>query len=353
MNNRWDVDRAWEWYNNHPWIAGCNFIPSTAVNQLEMWQEETFDPETIERELSWASELGMNTIRVYLHDLAWEQDSEGFFQRVDRFLHIAGSQGIKSIPVIFDDCWHEGAEPGLQPEPVPGVHNSRWLQSPGKSKATDTSHWPVLEQFVKDVVTRYGQDQRVLMWDIYNELGNFFLPTLSLPWHRRIPKLLVQFPAFHLMPTPTLPLFRKTLQWVRECSPVQPVTASIYMPHRNNREVLKSSDIITFHNYKDFQNLEQEIIRLKQYDRPIICTEFMSRTSGSTFKDCLPVFKKHNVGWINWGLVSGKTQTIYSWADRGNSTEPATWFHDILRKDGTPYDPDEAAFIRNMTVQGP
>ncbi len=38
---RWSVEKANEWYAKQPWLVGCNFIPSTAVNQLEMWQEET------------------------------------------------------------------------------------------------------------------------------------------------------------------------------------------------------------------------------------------------------------------------------------------------------------------------
>lgn len=40
------------------WYFGANFIPSTAINQLEMWQKETFDPTTIDRELGFARKIG-------------------------------------------------------------------------------------------------------------------------------------------------------------------------------------------------------------------------------------------------------------------------------------------------------
>ena len=48
------------------------------INQMEMWQADTFDPVTIDRELGWAEEIGMNCMRVYLHHLIWETDKEGF-----------------------------------------------------------------------------------------------------------------------------------------------------------------------------------------------------------------------------------------------------------------------------------
>src|ERR1700716_2235913 len=74
QNKIWTAEKANAWYVQHKWINGADFIPSTAINQLEMWQADTFDPETIDRELGWARGLGMNTARVFLHDLAWEAD---------------------------------------------------------------------------------------------------------------------------------------------------------------------------------------------------------------------------------------------------------------------------------------
>jgi hypothetical protein len=127
----WSVDRATAWWDRQPWLVGCNFIPSTAVNQLEMWQETTFDRNTIERELGWAAGLGFNVIRVYLHDLLWDQDQQGFKGRIDSFLDLTQQARIGVVFVIFDDVWNASPQLGPQSAPHPGRHNPDWVQSPG------------------------------------------------------------------------------------------------------------------------------------------------------------------------------------------------------------------------------
>jgi len=163
----WTIDKAKQWYANQPWLVGCNFIPSTAINQLEMWQADTFDPETIDRELGWAADIGFNVVRTYLHDLVWEADPEGFNNRIDRFLAIANRYGIRPMLVIFDDCWNPNPQPGKQPVPKPGVHNSGWMRSPGKKIVKDPSQWDRLESYVTDILTRFRDDDRILMWDLF------------------------------------------------------------------------------------------------------------------------------------------------------------------------------------------
>ena len=137
QNGRWTEDRANAWYSKQPWLVGANYIPSTAINQLEMWQAETFDPERIDIELGWAEGLGMNTIRVFLHDLVWEQNPAGFQQRIDRFLAIAAKHNIRPMFVLFDSCWDPNPRLGEQREPRAGVHNSGWVQSPGAKALRD------------------------------------------------------------------------------------------------------------------------------------------------------------------------------------------------------------------------
>jgi len=139
--NIWSVEKANAWYQKQGWLLGANFLPSTAINQLEMWQAETFDPTTIDRELGWASAIGMNTMRVYLHDLAWKADAAGFKKRMDQFLAIAAKYHIKILFTIFDDCWNPDAAIGKQPEPKPGIHNSGWVRSPNKNVHNDSSQW--------------------------------------------------------------------------------------------------------------------------------------------------------------------------------------------------------------------
>lgn len=325
----WTAQQANDWYASQPWLAGCNFIPSTAINELEMWQADTFDPATIDRELGWAENLGFNTMRVYLHNLLWETDALGFKKRMNDYLALADKHHIKTIFVLFDDCWLPDPKTGKQPTPKPGVHNSGWLQAPGKARLANPSSWKSLEDYTKDILKSFGSDTRVLLWDLYNEPGN----------------------SGHL--ETSLPLLKKVFEWAWSIRPSQPLSCATWNAapeFKNFNEFqLANSDVITFHNYSDPANLEVEIMRLQKLGRPIICSEYMARTNNSTFEKNMPVLKKYKVGAINWGLVSGKTNTIFPWGSKEGSPEPAVWFHDIFRADGTPFREPEVTIIKSLT----
>jgi hypothetical protein len=341
-DGRWSEARANDWYESQPWLVGCNFIPSTAVNQLEMWQADTFDAATIDRELGWAAALGFNTVRVFLHDLLWDADAHGFRERIDQFLSIAASHGIRPMFVLFDYCWHGDAKLGPQPSPVPGRHNSRWLQSPGHAVIAAGDALPRLEAYISGIVGAFADDERVLAWDIYNEITNGFLPAQSLPDdERRAATEAAARRRIERMPA-HLDLLDRAFAWARSERPRQPLTVGLFMPDRDlNAHLAALSDVITFHCYEPAERLVALIGRLRKHNRPLICTEYMARTLGSDFRSTLPVFKRERVGCYNWGLVNGKTQTHITWTG-----ESDRWFHDILHPDGTPYDADEAAFIK-------
>ena len=346
---RWSAGRARDWYEKLPWQVGFNFVPSTAVNQLEMWQGETFDPETIERELRWAAELGFNSLRVFLHDLAWEQDRDGFIGRVRRFLEIASGFQFRTMFVFFDDCWHPDPLPGPQPEPVPGVHNSRWVQSPGNRVVRDPRQWGRLEDYVRDVVETFGEDPRVLLWDLYNEPGNSLLPSASLSWWGKMTHVPPRALQAWLAPSPSLPLLRATFRWVREVGPSQPLTAGLWFINGGlNRFQLEASDVISFHQYAGPASLRRVIRRRARAGRPLLCTEYMARPRKSRFETHLPIFRSAEVGCYHWGHVFGRTQTAFSWTDQPGTLERAEWFHDLLRPDGSPHDPAEVAVIREI-----
>ena len=300
VSYRWTKEQANEWYKKQPWLVGCNFIPSTTINQLEMWQKETFDTETIDRELGWAHDISFNLIRVFLHNLLWGGDRAGFKERLDKFLEIADKHKIKVMFVLFDDCWNENPQLGKQPEPRKGVHNSGWLQAPGKTILNDTTQWNKLGEYEKDILTSFGKDSRVLIWDLYNEPGN--------SGHN----------------DKTLPLLKKVFAWAREANPSQPVTAGIWANELNNfnEYQLQNSDVITYHNYGNATSMENEIVELLKLGRPVICTEYMARTRDSKFETHLPILKKYNVGAINWGFVSGKTNTIFPWDPKRAAKNP-------------------------------
>ena len=163
---QWSKEKAWEWYDRQPWLVGTNFNPSTSINQLEFWQSATFDPKTIDRELGWSADLGMNLHRVYLHNLLWEQDSLGFLKRLDTYLTLAEKYKIKTMFVLLDDVWHPVPKLGEQPEPIPHVHNSGWVQAPGAEILGDTTRHKELEGYIKGVTSHFANDERVLVWDV-------------------------------------------------------------------------------------------------------------------------------------------------------------------------------------------
>lgn len=325
---RWTEEQANTWYTQWGWLRGANFNPSTAINQLEFWQAETFDPETIDRELGWAEDIGFNFMRVYLHHVAWEQDPEGFKDRMEQYLEIADSHSIATMFVFFDDCWNPVYEAGTQPEPKPGIHNSGWIKDPGDLIHEEPELMSVLEDYVKDVMTHFSDDDRIVLWDLYNEPGNWGYGNKSME------------------------LLKNAFTWGREVNPDQPLTAGVWSPELKdlNTYQLANSDVISYHNYEPVEHHSTVIDSLLPYNRPIFCTEYMARTRNSTFQDIMPILKEHNIAAVNWGLVSGKSNTIYAWdTPMPDGEEPEVWFHDIFRRDGTVFSEEEIEFIKSMT----
>ena len=358
QSERWSVTRAATWYDQLPWTVGFNYAPRYAINQLEMWQEDTFDPVIIDEELSWAADIGFNMVRVFLHHLPWQQDAQAFSQRIDLFLSIADKHSIKVMFVLFDDVWDPLPQTGKQPEPKPGVHNSGWVQSPGAAVLGNIDRHDELEPYVRGVLSRYGADQRVAIWDLYNEPGNLnAIPYGSVEVEDK--------PKYSLI------LLQKSFSWARSENPMQPLTSGVWRVDDGRwlggdeddpggalfDFMLQHSDIVTFHSYLDAAETATAIDSLATLGRPMICTEYIARGHDSTFEAILPLFAERDVGAIHWGFVSGKTQTIYPWRswvgairfwDGLFSDEPDPWHHDLLYADGTPYRPAELELIRTQ-----
>lgn len=348
MYERWSIEEAHKWYADQPLLLGANFVPSTAINQIEMWRSESWDPLTIERELDWAANIGMNTMRVFLHDQLWSEEGEGFLDRIDAFLAICDVHAIQPLLVIFDDCWHEPT-PDAQPAPRPGIHNSGWVRSPSHAILLDPDRRAELEEYVAAVFRRFGSDPRILAWDLYNEPTNYFLPSRSMPRREREKALKEVERNAGLLRAASFDLIKKVFRWARNAAPIHPLTAGAWNGDRElNSKLFELSDIISFHNYTPPERLEQIVTRLKTHGRPLFCTEFLARRHGSTFENHLPVFRREKIAGYCWGLVDGKTQTKYAWEDEGDrwaGAEPDPWFHDVFRNDGSPYRQEEAALI--------
>ena len=350
QTERWSEQKANDWYSRQPWLVGSNYIPKSAINELEMWQADTFDPTQIDKELGWAESLGLNTMRVFLHDLLWQQDEPGFKKRLDEFLAIAARHHIRPLLVLFDSCWDPAPLLGKQHEPIPGVHNSGWVQSPGAKALADPTQVPRFKTYVQGVVGAFAKDDRILGWDVWNEPDNSgggdYGKTELKPSDKKA-RVAVLLP--------------QVFAWAREVSPSQPLTSGLWdvdiskddsAQHEVDRIQMRESDIITFHNYNWPESFKAEVDWLKKFHRPIICTEFMARSVGSTFDTILPIAKEEKVGAINWGFVAGKTQTYYPWESWDHpyvKHQPPVWFHEVLHPDGTPYRQAEADQIRRLT----
>ena len=347
---RWTPAQANGWYQKQAWLVGSNYTPATAINQLEMWQPDTFDPARIDGELGWAHDIGMNTMRVFLHDLVWLQDPVGYRNRIDTFLTIAAKHGIRPMFVLFDSVWDPFPQAGIQRAPKVGVHNSGWVQGPGAKALADVTELPRLEAYVRGVVGAFARDARVLAWDIWNEPEN---PNASSYGQSEAANKAVLVEA----------LLLKAFSWARAAKPTQPLTSGVWTGNWGSDDQLTSmmkvqlshSDVISFHDYSDAAKFESRILSLKRFGRPILCTEYMARGNRSTFEGSLPVALKYRVAAYNWGLVEGKTQTHLPWDSwkqpYAGSRRPAVWFHEVFRQDGSPYREEETKLIRELTTR--
>ena len=326
---RWSLEQAWEWYRARPPIKGFNYIPRTSVNTTELWQAETFDLALIAEELGWAGEAGYNSLRLFIQYLVWEADPWGLLERFDQVLQVASRQGLSVMPVLFDDCAFAGREPylGPQEEPVPGVHNSQWTPSPGASRVKDTAAWAKLEQYVKAFIGAFGERSEVLAWDLYNEPGNNNQGEASLP------------------------LVEAAFDWAREASSaMQPLTVGPWWDYEGpmSQRLVALSDVVSFHCYLPAEAFEQTVKGLTRHARPLLCTELLHRQSGSTFEAVLPVCASNQIGWYQWGLVAGRTQTWLDWQSTAGDPPPEIWQHDIFDAEGNPWNPEELSLIKDF-----
>ena len=323
---KWTTRRREEWYSSVPWTVGANYVPSDAVNDIEMWRSETFNPGLIRRELRLARLCGLNSVRVFLSYAVWKAEGETMEKHFDEFLSISADEGLSVMPVMFDDCAFDfGADPvyGPQPDPVPGVHNSRWVPSPGFG-LTDIDE---CAGYISSIIGQHRGDPRIIAWDLYNEAGNTDRREKSLP------------------------LLRKAFLWARLASPSQPLTACLWNYGEDfsamNKEIISLSDVLSLHAYSDLDATKKLI---RQFEgQPILITEWMHRPLGSEITTHIPFFKENRISVWQWGLVKGKTQTNLSWSTMNGGTpdpEPSVWQHDLLYPDGTPYREDEIKILR-------
>ena len=353
ISGRWSKERVWEWYNKQPWMRGCNFMGSDCANRIDQWQALGFEEriKTADRELKLAAETGFNTIRIILEYIVWRDDHDAFMERLDRYLDTAYQYGIRAMIVFGNDCLvtkdnpYSNLQLGVQKYDW-GYHGGRkWSQHSDRDKANEPGYSLLDEpdqavriyEWVREIIEKYKNDDRVVFWDLYNEPGN----------SRRT----------HI----TMPHLKKFFEIARDVNPMQPLTSAIWhFPSPKMPEVelfcLENSDVISYHSYGPYTQNIKFIQALKQHERPILCTEWLGRTFQNRVQEMFPLFFLEKIGCYCWGFVAGLYQTYEPWEavweryKNGTATDIdfTVWFHDLYRPSLRPYDPHETDLIKEF-----
>ena len=353
MKKRWSKEKAWNFWNNNPWMVGCNYVPALTPG-LSIWQEDTIEEilPSVHKELQLMKEIGFNTVRMWLEFDIWYHERDKYLDRVDRVLTILDSYGIKLMPVIFNDCvpfgkpkdisipypkgkgsWDKGYHGGHKDSPhvVPDGLSYGWIRWDEEEQRT------LCEQYIRDLAKRFKDDTRIIMWDLWNEPGNSKRNDMSIPYLRR------------------------TFEICREENVIQPLTAGVWTYPQNygidetldvspiQRVALDLSDIITFHNYDNLENVKNCIKALEKEGRPMANTEWLHRILGNTILEQLPLYYEKKIGSVHWGLVAGHGQFYLPWEWLKNARpelDYTLWQHDIFKEDFTPYDNREIELFK-------
>lgn len=355
MTEQWSHEKAWEWFNSQPQINGFNYTPSTTMGFAEIWQKEYHDEvlETVDRELSLAESLGLNSVRMRLPFEVWQAQHDSFMDNLEDFLTRLDSHGITMMPIFFSDCCvpkeqFKPMEIGVRKEPVWGYFGGSPVtpfdgtEKVGYLAVDEEEVWPQVEKFVKEIVGKYAKDKRIIFWDIWNEPGNMHRGTKSLP------------------------LMKLCFQWAREMDPIQPLSAGPCglggeFPYGYLNEpwpltemeaaAVALSDIMNFHFYGDYTHTKKYIDYLRQFGMPMVCSEWLHRPFRSIFETHYPLFKEENVGTYFFGFVNGKRQYNEPWEQIRSmpDIDLTLWMHDIFHSDGTPYSEREIQALREHT----
>ncbi len=344
MGERWTRERAWEWYNSRPWIRGCNFMPSDCANRIDMWQEYGFEEHfsTADRELSWAEELGFNSMRIILEFDVWDMEHDAFMAHLERYLDLLDRHGMNAMLVLGNDCsvpkaFWKRATMGEQHYDN-GYHGGKKVSPHGAlgELSYHTIDVPELRErydgFVREIITKYARDERVLVWNLWNEPGNN-RGDLSLSYLEHV------------------------FEIAREIDPVQPLCADCFCDFYSEGSVIgerayELSDIISYHNYNDFNDNIAILERMRLEDRPMLNTEWLHRIQKNRVEEMYPLMYLEKIAAYNWGFVAGKYQTYEPWngvwekLEAGADLDVTLWQHDLLRPSGRPYDPREIKLIK-------
>ena len=286
-------------------VQGAVFVPTKYVNEAQQWDE--YDAAINDRELHYASVYGINCVRVYLHFDIYLKKKEALLADIGDFLTRADKYGIKTEFVFFDDCWNQPDADILSPDykypaPIFGVHNSRWIVSPGENVRQHYAEYKDrLKAYVQDIVNAHKDDRRIAFWETYNE------PATSAE---------------------TKQLLQDSYDWIHKTGTTIPITATgSYYPGDHY------SDFKSWHEYGNYDDTGTP---------DSLCTECMNRQGQS-----VPGIVEHfrgKTGFIMWEFGIGRDNCRFTWdenRDHPRQDETPKPFHGIVYPDGHPWSVDD------------
>ena len=342
---RIDADEVTDKVADLPFLFGGNYVSANAGSQLHFWSRDGFKPKIIDAELAAAQKLGINTLRVFLHDLHFAHDPRGFKSRIDEFLSITAAHGIKPMFTIFDSCWDQPVL-GKYADPKPSTHNPSWVQSPGSAILKSPVLFAELQPYVEWVMEEIVSDPRSLpIADLWNEPDNEGGRATGEGVQKNRSPIVA-------------PLLLQVFAWARKANPDIVLTSGIWNGGAcrqaelegclNETEIVQRacSDLPSFHSYCSPCEFADRIDWLETDDegnkRPVLCSEWMQRGdfqpgSSNTIENLLPLQRDRLMGSMMWGLFSGATQTDVPWSNFVTGIP----HHDLFGRDGKLYYPQE------------
>lgn len=351
QKGQWTKEKAWKWYNSMPWIRGFNGLPSNCVNRIAMWQEynhkEVF--EQIEREFILAKETGFNCVRAVIQFEVWYYEHDSFMDNLEEYFCLADKHGLMVMLVLGNDCtvpkdhfipvkfgeqkvdW--GYHSGIKKGPHAGGYDQTGYCLLDEDEFRD-KHFEMVDELAR----KYAKDERLFVWDVWNEPGNGNRGMKSAE------------------------AMKKYFEIIRSYDQIQPLTADCWWVNQERKPkdeiqtlAVELSDIITFHSYNPAWIMVEIIEGLSEYGRPLINNEWLNRLDGCNVADVLPLLYAKRVGSLHWGLMAGFSQTYepygsyYSEYIKENSNVDLTkWQHDIYRFNGLPYDKKEIEIFKSI-----
>lgn len=343
---KWTTARAWDWYRQIPWIRGYSGLPSNCVNGIALWQEYGHEAvfRRLEQEFRIAKETGLNAVNVCVEFAVWNAQHDSFLRHLEEYVSLAHQHGLWVMLTLGGDrttIRREAVSFGKQ-TPESGYYSrmqsreSTWdLVEKEHFLFDDADLFARYAQMVAELAERYGQDPRLLLWNVWDEISSCCSAGQMLPMIERFFVIL------------------------RKQGVCQPLTASVRFPQTEaddaaQRRILAISDVIAFHCRDSYLRAVPLLARLKQYHRPLFCTEWLNRRAGNDVEHLVPLFWLEKIGSFHEGFMQGFLQTYQQIADSFVGAFSETDFlstrfqHPLYRFNGLPYEPKEIEIFRRF-----